>query len=300
MSVSSNRRIAVAIIALSVSVAAVAVPAYEDWSAAVNLETLPGSSADLNTASVDGCASLSPDNRQIAFTSNRTGNFDIYIADLLPSGGFDTAERLPSPINGSSTDSCPTLLEGKRMIFTSFRDDPAGDLYETRLGPNGWSSPVRFGPNINQPNTQEESADVYEDDQGREVMVFSRRPGANSTGKIYESVDGGPATLVTGGPHSSAGDNRPSVTKDGRTMYFDSTRSGGLGDTDFYVSHRSTPFGPWGQAEHLASLSSPAFDGRPFISKDRLVLVFASGRTGSTSPAPDMFIATRDKVTGQR
>lgn len=290
-------RIAAAILLTGVAATAFALPNFGPWSAPANIETLPGSSADLNTAAVDGCASISPDNGQIAFTSNRTGNFDIYVAELLDSGGFGPPERLPAPINGPSTDSCPTLLEGKRMIFTSFRDDPLGDLYESRLGPKGWSAPVRFGPNINQPGTQEESADVYRDDQGREVMVFSRRPGGNGTGKIYESVDGAPATLVAGGPHSSAGDNRPSVTKDGRTMYFDSTRSGGLGDTDFYVAQRSVPYGPWGQAEHLAALSSAAFDGRPFISKDQTILLFASGRA---TPAPDMYLATREKTTGQK
>lgn len=292
-------RIAGAVLMGAVAATAVALPKYGSWSGAANLEALEGSSTDLNTSFVDGCASISPDGTQIGFTSNRTGNFDIYISELLPSGGFGAPERLPSPINGPFTDSCPTLLEGHRMIFTSTRDDPLGDLYQTRLGPKGWAAPTRFGPNINQPNTQEETADIYEDDQGREVMVFSRRPGANATGKIYESVDGAPATLVAGGPHSNAGDNRPSVTKDGRTMYFDSTRSGGLGDTDFYVSYRPAPYGEWGQAQHLAALSSAAFDGRPFISKDGTILLFASGRPGTTGVAPDMFIATRSRAGGK-
>src|SRR5205085_5581186 len=163
----TTRRAAFAMIVAGAAASALAGPKFSDWSAAANIETLPGSSGDINSSLVDGCGSLSPDGMQLAFTSNRTGNFGIYISDLLDSGGFGPPVRLPSPINGPGTDSCPTLLEGKRMIFTSSRDDAAGDLYETRLGPNGWSDPVRFGPNINQPGTQEESADVYEDDEGR-------------------------------------------------------------------------------------------------------------------------------------
>src|SRR5690349_14015032 len=146
--------------------AAIAVPTFGGWSAPANVESIAGTSDAVNTAAVDGCASISPDGTQIAFTSNRTGNFDVYISKELPSGGFGPPERLPAPINGSAIDSCPTLLEGHRMIFTSTRDDALGDLYETPLGPNGWSAPRRVGPNINQPGTQGETAATYQGDEG--------------------------------------------------------------------------------------------------------------------------------------
>src|SRR5687768_13264061 len=40
--------------------AAVAMPQFDDWNTPANLETLPGSSAAINTPAVDGCASISP------------------------------------------------------------------------------------------------------------------------------------------------------------------------------------------------------------------------------------------------
>ena len=52
----------------------------DNWNVPRNLEALPGSSPNLNTPAVDGCASLSADRLTIAFTSNRTGNFDVYVA----------------------------------------------------------------------------------------------------------------------------------------------------------------------------------------------------------------------------
>jgi Tol biopolymer transport system component len=247
---------------------------------------------------VDGCASLSPDGRTIGFTSNRTGDFDIYLATRSDAqSGFGNVTRLPAPVNGPATDSCPTLLQGHRMIFTSTRDDPAGDMYETRRGPNGWSAPRRLGPNINLPGIQEESAAVYEDSKGREVIMFSRRNGSDP-GKIYESIDGAPATLVAGGPHSSAADNRPSVTHDGLTIFWDSTRAGSQAE-DIYYATRSSTSQPFGPAIHLQSLSGDSFDARPFISWDGSMLTFSSIRAGNPSPAPDIWFATRSRANGR-
>src|SRR5439155_1522835 len=106
----------------------------------------------------------------------------------------------------------------------SDRMDPAYDLYVTKRGPNGWSEPQNLGPNINRRGYLEESAAFYEDEDGHTVMLFGSRRPDGSDGKIYQSVDGGPATLVAGGPHSSANDDRPSITRDGLTIFFDSDR----------------------------------------------------------------------------
>lgn len=130
-------------------------------------------------------------------------------------------------------------------------------------------------------------------------MLFSSRLPSGSSGKIYQSVNGAPASLIAGGPHSSASDNRPSVTRDGLTIFFDSTRAGGLGGPDLYYATRSNTSQPFGTAVHLQELSSPAFDARPSISKDGMFLIFGSSRTGSESAAPDMWFSDREKRTGR-
>lgn len=272
--------------------AAVAMPSFGDWSAPANLESLPGSSNAINTPAVDGCASHSPDGLTLVFNSNRTGNFDLYIATRSStSEGFGDPVPLPAPVNTSANEACATITHGKRIYFSSDRDDPNYDLYVTRHGPNGWTTPTRLGPNINTDATLDEVAAFYEDDEGREVMIFTRRAGP--TGKLYQSVDGGPATLVQGGPHSSASDVRASVTHDGRTIFWDSTRAGSLGGPDIWYATRSNTSQPWGQAIHLAELSSDGLDLRPFINWDGNFLTMSSNRTGSASPAPDIWFTAR-------
>jgi Tol biopolymer transport system component len=276
---------------------AMAMPAFGDWSAPANLSSLAAPGSAINTPAVDGCASLSPDGLTIAFTSNRTGNFDVYVATRAnKSLRFGSPSRLPSPISTAANDSCPTLVQGNRIFFSSDRDDPAYDLYVARRVAGSWSV-SHLGPNINQPGWEEESAAVYEDD-GREVMLFSRRRLDGSSGKIYQSVAGGPATLVAGGPHSSASDNRPSITHDGKTIFYDSDRYGTLGGPDLYYSTRSSTSEPFGPAIHLQELSSGGFDARPFISWDGTMLTFGSARPGNPSPAPDTWFATRPRTPG--
>ena len=280
--------------------AAAAMPPMGPWSAPANLESLPGSSPNINTPAVDGCASLSRDGLTLVFNSNKTGNFELYFAKRSsPGEGFGEPVRLPAPVNSSANESCATLAPGNRLYFASDREDPAYDLYVSKLGPDGWSAPQNLGPNINRRGWLEESAAFYEDSDGHDVMVYSSRRPDGSDGAIYESVDGGPASLVPGGPNSSASDNRPSITRDGLTMFFDSDRYGTLGNYDLYYSTRSSTSQPFGPAIHLESLSSPGFDARPYISFDGTMLIFSSGRPGGTSPVPDMWFSTRSKSVGR-
>lgn len=282
----------------AVSATAVGAKNWDDWNSPVNVESLPGSSTNINTPSIDGCSSTSPDGLTLLYNSFSNGNFDIFIATRSStSEGFGEPVRLPAPINTSANDSCPTLTQGHRLYFSSNRDDPSYDIYVSKLGPKGWSQPQNLGPNINTPGWLDESPTFFEDDEGREVMIFSsRQNGGAGDGNIYQSINGGPKTLVAGGPNSSASDNRPSVTRDGLTIFFDSTRTGGLGLNDVYYATRSNTSEPFGPAIHIPELSSVSTDSRPFISKDGSFMILSSGRPGGEGP--DTWYATREKVTG--
>jgi Tol biopolymer transport system component len=274
--------------------AAFAMPSFGDWAAPALIEDLSESSSNLNTTFVDGCASQSRDGLSLYFNSNRSGTQDIYVARRsTTSEGFGDPVRLPAPVNTTDkNEACPTIRAGGQLYFSSDREDPAYDLYVSKDGPKGWRDPENLGPNINAAGQLDESAAFYDADDGSEVMVFCRRQGAS--GKIYQSIDGAPATLVQGGPHSSAADCRPSVTHDGKTIFFDSTRTGGLGAQDLYYSTRSSTSEVWGPAVHLQSLSSPGFDARPSVSWDGRMLTYSSVRTGNEGAAPDIWFSTRE------
>jgi hypothetical protein len=306
----TNRRLwlgTTAMLAAALAPTQAAAKNWSDWAAPASIEALPDSSTLINTPGVDGCASLSHDGLELYFTSARPGGLggpDIWVARRSSTSvGFGAPENLGAPVNSSSIEFCPTIMPGGRLFFSSGRSDPAGDLYVARRGPHGWSQPENLGPNINSSGAVEESAALYEDGQGREVLHFSS--GRSGRNQIYYSVDYAPAALAPGGVNSSAADARPSISKDGLEIFWDSTRSGSLGGPDFWTATRSSTSEPWGTAVHLVDLSSggpggmfqPGFDARAFLSWDRSMLILGSARDGAEG-LNDILFTTREKVTG--
>lgn len=296
MARASNFRNTRALVALGTALCStlvLALPAFTDWAPPANVETLPYSASSLNTPAVDGCVSLSRDGLTLAFNSNRGGNQDIYIATRASTDhGFGTPEALPESINTAADEFCPTIALGNRLYFSRNRSGDPGDLHVSREGPTGWGSATRLGGDINGP-LMEESATFYENEQGQRVMLFSRRPAAGVGGEIFASTDGEPAIPVPVGPGAN---NRPSITHDGLTLFFDSVRSGGLGGPDLFVATRAHATEPFGPATHLSTLSSVGFDARPSISWDGSELLFSSIRAGGEG-GPDIWWTSRSKAS---
>lgn len=269
----------------------------------------PARIAELNTPFVEGCASLSPDGLELWFTSGRPGGLggtDVWVARRESvDSPFGPAQNAGAPINSATPEACPTMRPGGWLVWTSFRQG-AGDLYRAKLNrkTGEWSQVSAYGPNINSPGAIEESATFYETESGDEVMIFSsaRNGGRN---QIYQSVNGGPASLVQGGVFSqTAASARPSVRKDGLEIFFDSNRQ--TGNIDFWTARRNSTSEPWGTAQRLDFSSSEGmggffqlgFDARPAVSWDGSRMVFASFRSGGPGLV-DLFEVERSKVTGR-
>lgn len=280
-----------------VTATAVAAKNWGDWAPISNLE-------GLNTRAVDGCPSFSPDGLELWFTSTRGGAPDIYVARrATPDAPWGAAQNVGAPINTPAPEFCPTMTRGGRLYFSrqdSF--DPAGDLFVVRRSRQGWGAPERLSANINNRGSIEESATFYEDGNDVVMLFSSNRERRN---RIYESVNGGPAQLVSGGVNSSAADARPTVRKDGLEIFFDSNR-GENPNIDFWTATRSSTSAEWGQATRLSFSSSEpqgrffelGFDARPSVSWDGSELVMASFRSGG-SGSVDLYTTSRAKVTGR-
>jgi hypothetical protein len=72
----------------------------------------------------------------------------------------------------------------------------------------------------------------------------------------------------------SADDDDPTVSANGLIMVFNSTRQGGAGLGDLWLSVRTTITDEWGTPTAIAGLNTAADEGNPVLSPDGLTLWF--------------------------
>lgn len=80
------------------------------------------------------------------------------------------------------------------------------------------------------------------------------------------------------------------ISADGSELYFHSSRPGGVGGVDIWVSKHIN--GDWGEPENITIVNSPYTDGWPFLSQDGMELWFTR-----TIGAPELYRSV--KVNGE-
>jgi hypothetical protein len=94
-------------------------------------------------------------------------------------------------------------------------------------------------------------------------------------------------------------DGGPTLSADGLTLIFHSKRTGGLGESDFWMSTRTSLETEWGDPIHLgAAINSPSNDADACLSADGLTLIFDSNRPDGNG-SYDLWMATRSRVEEQ-
>ena len=93
--------------------------------------------------------------------------------------------------------------------------------------------------------------------------------------------------------NSSATDANPAISKDGRSLYFNSNRTGGLGAADLFVSQWDDVTGSWGSPINLGDVVNTSFiEASPALSRDEHWLFFHSNRGGNM----DIWVSYRTHV----
>jgi serine/threonine protein kinase len=144
------------------------------------------------------------------------------------------------------------------------------------------STPKNCGPNINTP--YKEWGPNFSPD-GLSLLFTSTRPGGQGAHDIWvarrkSKTDPWGKAVNLGPPvNSETMDGYPTISPDGKQMVFSSRRSGGIGETDLWLSTRVTVDGNWGEPVHLgSSVNSPYQEVMSNISADGLEMFFSSNR----------------------
>lgn len=167
------------------------------------------------------------------------------------------------------------------LVFTMLKPEGDEDLVTaTWSAEGGWQTPVPLSANINTPDN-EGTASLSAD--GR-LLVFTAcqngiRQGFGSC-DLYSSQKTGDAWSVPQnlGPLINTRDyeSQPSLSADGRQLYFISNRPGGLGQRDIWRSTRDAG-GNWTQPVNVGKpINTPFNEASPFLHANGQTLFFAS------------------------
>lgn len=107
------------------------------------------------------------------------------------------------------------------------------------------------------------------------VLLATPRAHAQVFGAWSEPANLGPSV------NSTAADQHPAISRDGLSLYFVSTRTGGFGNRDIYVSKRESVDAPWESPVNLGPvINTTDIENAPTLSRDGHLLFFGSNRPG--------------------
>jgi hypothetical protein len=211
---------------------------------------------------------------------------------------FSTPIELGPPIwsPGHDPQGCCFSRDGLELYFSSTRPGGYGffDIWvATRETVNTpWGEPVNLGPSVNSPAGECDPAispdglelyfGIYNESPYR-IRVCSR-PSKDAPWSNPELLN-----PPVGDYEAFAAELSP----DGLSLYFSSSRPGGCGGCDIFVSTRATTKDDWGIPVDLGpSVNSTVYDAYPSISSDGLALFFCSDLPGGYGNG-DIWVATR-------
>jgi len=232
-------------------------------------------------------------------------------ADLV----FGTPTNLGPTVNTSSGEGgnggLSIASDGLSIYFDSNRSGGYGgaDLWvATRATTDeDWAETVNLGSVVNS-SAQDVGPSISAD--GLSLYISSTRSGAVG-GSGWDAMDLWVATRETTaddwgqpsnlGPvvNSSSADYMSHISVDGLTLYFSSTRPGGFGSRDLWMTTRATTDDEWGEPVNLGpTVNTSSNERRMWISSDGLMLLLQSDRPKG-SGAVDIYMTTRATINDE-
>lgn len=213
------------------------------WEAPVNL------GAPINTAAGEGAPTLSDNGRELFFFSGRPGGggLDLYVSHLGDDGWGEPVNLGPDANTAAAEQGSYYVREpGAATAFVYF-NRPVGasnDIFRVAVTNDG----VTLGPavavaELNDPAAFDQKVAVRTD--GHELLLSSGRAGTLGGLDLWVSTrqtpkDAWSTPVHLDGPVNTPDiDSQPSLSRDGRTLIFTSSRPGGSGGNDLWMATRA-------------------------------------------------------------
>jgi hypothetical protein len=221
----------------------------EPWGAPQNL------GPTINTGAREQAPFLSPDEHRMYFFSDRAGGLggtDLYVSrrqDKRDDFGWQAPENLGSGVNSPFNENTVAFFDDEAtgtqtLYFNSNRPGGTGgtDIYASPLLADGTFGPAALVPELNSP-VQDAVTAIRRD--GLEMIIASTRPpAASNIFDLYVATrpstsDPWSTPVNMGSPiNTDADEGRAGLSFDGTVLYLTSSRPGGSGGHDLWVSTR--------------------------------------------------------------
>ena len=189
-----------------------------------------------------------------------------------------TPQQMGDSINSTDLEYFPSLtIDGSKMIFTR-RINNDEDFYESDLINGHWSKAKPLSGKVNT-NLNEGAQNISQDGQ---LLVFTgcNYPEGLGSCDLYFSIrtNNGWSEPQNLGPvvNTDLWESSPSLSPDKKDLYFASSRAGGFGGKDIWVTHRLAS-GKWSYPENLGeAVNTSGDESCPFMHADNETLYFNS------------------------
>ena len=208
-------------------------------------------------------------------------------------------EKMPGTLNRFRLQYFPyTTADQRYFIYTArsgSRPEHDENIFISEWKNGGWQQPASISDAINSPAN--EGAATISGDGKTLVFTSCNRPDSQGDCDLYISFRTGrewskPQNMGNT-VNSRAWDSQPSLSADGRTLYFTSTRGGGVGKEDIWITTLNED-GSWQQPVNLGkTVNSTGRDMAPSVHVSGSTLYFVSdGHLGMGGL--DVFMTSRE------
>lgn len=143
----------------------------------------------VNTDQWESAPSLSPDKRDLYFSSNRFGGYggkDIWVSHRMSNGKWGRPENLGPVINTSADETCPFMHADNQTLYlisNGHQGYGSSDIFLSRkLNDSSWSTPLNLGYPI---NTIDDEGSLIVSSDGKMAYYASDRLNESAGLDIY-------------------------------------------------------------------------------------------------------------------
>jgi len=236
----------------------------------------------ITTGEDEGSSGFARGGTVFLFQKFREGRAQTYIT-RLENGAWTPPRLIPFWETMAENGDFVISSDDRTMLYQVRTETGAGPLshiWHAEVTAAGWGQAAAFPPPVNTPFFESFASDTTDGT----LYFFSRRPGGKGRSDLYKSVRRAgaytdPVNLASLNTEYDEWD--PFIAPDESYLVFCSTKPGGSGRDDLYITFRQAD-GEWGPAVNMGpEVNSAGSENRPFVTRDGKYFFFTSTRGGS-------------------